>query len=85
MQLLTRCMSVLTDDEMAQVWRAALRVWAEVPLRAQGTEEFMQALRDFGCDIDGELVRFPSAVRDAVLARVEQSRSSRGPARPAEV
>lgn len=85
MQLLTRCMSVLTDGEMDQIWRAALRVWAEVPLRAQGNDEFMQALRDFGCDLDGELIRFPSAVRDTVLACIEQSRSSRGPARPAEV
>ncbi len=85
MILTTRTMSVLTDDEMEQVWQAAWRVFARVPMRIQGTEEFMQALRDFGCDIDGERVRFPEPVRDALMARVEQSRAANGPCRPAEV
>lgn len=85
MHLLTRTMSVLTDEELEQIWQAALRVWARVPLRAQGTEEFNQALSDFGCAISGELVTFPEAVRDKVLARVAQSRQERGPCRPAEV
>src|SRR3990172_388278 len=85
MHLLTHTMSVLNEPEMEQIWQAALRVWARVRLRVQGTEEFMQALRDFGCNIDGERVSFPESVRERVLARVEQSRQERGPCRPADV
>ena len=33
MILATRTMSVLTDDEMEQVWQAAWRVLARVPMR----------------------------------------------------
>jgi trimethylamine--corrinoid protein Co-methyltransferase len=78
-------MSVLNEPEMEQIWQTALRVWARVPLRVQGTEEFMQALRDFGCAIDGERVSFPAAVRERVLERVAQSRQAHGPCRPADV
>jgi trimethylamine---corrinoid protein Co-methyltransferase len=83
--LSTHTMSVLAPEELEQIWQAALRVWARVPLRVQGNEEFMQALRDYGCEIDGELVRFPAAVRDKVLERVEASRREKGPCRPAVV
>lgn len=85
MKLVTRCMSVLSEEEMEQIWQAALRVWAQVPLRAQGTEEFNQLVRDFGCDIDGERITFPQGVRDAVLGRIEEMRKANGPCRPAEV
>ncbi len=85
MHLLSHTMSVLNEPEMEQIWQAALRVWARVPLRVQGTEEFLQPLRDFGCQIDGERVSFPETVRDRVLARVERSREERGPCRPAQV
>lgn len=85
MKLVTRGMMVFDEGEMERIWQAALRVWAEVPLRAQGTEEFMQALRDFGCDVSGEHVRFPQSVRDTVLGQVEASREARGAARPRDV
>ncbi|MHB8997539.1 MAG: trimethylamine methyltransferase family protein [Armatimonadota bacterium] len=85
MKLTTRCMSVFSDDEMERIWNAALRVWAEVPLRAQGTDEFMQLVRDYGCEIDGERITFPQRVRDDVLGRIDEARRQNGPARPAEV
>ncbi|MCE5240458.1 trimethylamine methyltransferase family protein [bacterium] len=85
MHLLTHTMSVLNEPEMEQIWQAALRVWARVPLRVQAPEEFLQPLRDLGCTIDGERVSFPEPVRDLVLGRIEQSRQERGPCRPAEV
>lgn len=85
MHLLTRCMSVLDDAEMEQIWQAALRVWAQVPLRVQAPDEFLQPMREFGCEIEGERISFPSGVRERVLERVEQSRQERGPCRPAEV
>ena len=85
MHLLTHTMSVLSEAEMEQIWQAALRVWARVPLRVQAPEEFLQPLRDLGCEIEGERVSFPEPVRDLVLDRVEQSRRERGPCRPADV
>ncbi len=85
MNLSTHTMSVLTPEEMEKIWQAALRVWARVPLRVQGTDEFLQILRDYGCAIEGELVSFPAGVRDKVLERVEASRAQNGPCRPAVV
>lgn len=85
MVLSTHTMSALSPEEMEQIWQAALRVFARVPLRAQGTDEFLQAVRDFGCEINGELITFPEPVRDKVLDRIAQSRAERGPCRPAEV
>ncbi len=85
MNLTFQAMQVLNEREMQQIWEAALRVWDQVPLRAQGTEEFNEALLDFGCQIDGERMTFPKAVQDKVLARLEQSREGNGPWRPARV
>ena len=38
MKLTTRSMEVLTEDEMTQIWGAALRVWAQLPLHAPAAE-----------------------------------------------
>jgi len=85
MQLTVRAAEVLTPQEMEKILQAARRIWESVPLRAQGTDEFNQLLRDFGCDIDGELVRFPAPVREKVLARITEERRVNGEGRPAEV
>jgi len=85
MPLLTRTPTVLTMEEMEQIFAAGLRVWARVPLRAQGPEEFMQAVRDFGCDIDGDRISFPEPVRERVLAALTERREAHWPPRPAEV
>lgn len=85
MFLQTQVASVLNPEEMESIWQAALRVLARVPLRAQGTEEFNQALRDYGCELDDERLSFPPAVREKLQARIEQSRAERGPCRPAPV
>jgi len=85
MKLSTRPPIVLAEAEMEQIWRAALRVWADVPLRAQGTPEFNDALRGFGCEIRDDRVTFPPQVREKTLERIAQSREAAGPGRPAEV
>ena len=85
MVLRTQCMQVLSDAEMERIRQAALHIWARVPLRAPGTDEFLQALRDFGCEIDGDRISFPSEVREHTLALIEEVREQRGPARPAVV
>ncbi len=84
MILATRTMTVLTEAELAQIEQAAWRVFARVPLRAQGTDEFATALREFGCDLAGERVTFPAPVRDRLRDRLAAARTVNGPGRPAE-
>ena len=85
MKLKTRSTEVLTEAEMKRIWDTALQVWPKVPLRASGNEEFSQAVRDFGCTIEGNHIWLPEPVREKVLDRVAQERERRGPPRPAEV
>jgi len=85
MHLLSHAPTVLSQEEMAQIYEAGLRVWARVPLRAQGPEEFMQAARDFGCEITGDRLSFPAAVRERVLEEIGVYRQAQWPPRPAEV
>ncbi len=58
---------------------------ARVPLRAPGGESFRQPLRDFGCEIDGDLVRFPKPVRDRVLGRISEQKAAGNPPGPADI
>jgi len=55
----------------------AIRVWREVPYRVQGTDEFFSYLTDYGCQVDGELVRFPQRVIDGVLDRIGEEKRQR--------
>lgn len=80
MKLRCRVPEVLSEDECERILQAALRVWARVPLRVQGTPGFYEALAAFGCRIDGERVWFTQAAREAVLGRIEAAR----PAAPTE-
>jgi len=73
-KLRCRVPEVLSEDECERILQAALRVWARVPLRAQGTPDFYDALAALGCRIEGERVWFTQAARDAVLARIGAAR-----------
>lgn len=74
LKLASTVMQVLTDQEMEQIWQAALRVWDQAPLRAQSAEEFNEALLDFGCQVNDEQIRCPKAVQEKVRARIADSR-----------
>jgi len=63
-----------TPDEMERLASAAIRLWGELPLRVQGTEELFDYLADYGCPIEGEHVFFPQTVRDKVLARIAREK-----------
>jgi len=84
-KLTTHSPQVLAEDEISRIWNAALATWAQVPLRAPGPDAFMQALRDYGCDVRGDRIHFPQAVREKVLARINAERERHGPYRPAIV
>ena len=85
MKLKTTTMEVFSEDELENIWEVVLRVWARVPLRAPGGESFRQPLRDFGCEIDGDLVRFPQPVRDRVLGRISEQKAAGNPPGPADI
>jgi trimethylamine--corrinoid protein Co-methyltransferase len=61
-------MRLLSEAQLAGLLQDALVVWRQVPFRVQGTDEFFDLLRAFGCSVDGELVRFPEPVIEKVLA-----------------
>jgi len=74
-KLMTQRPAVLTQRDMQKIYDAAIRVVRRVPLRCQATDEFYDYLRDFGCRIDGDEVRFPKPVVDDVMARIEAHRN----------
>jgi len=87
MQLVTRRPAVLARHDTAQIYEAAIRVVKRVPLRCQATDEFYDLLRAFGCEIQGENVRFPGRVVDDVVGRIAEQRernlAASAPAAPA--
>lgn len=59
---------------MQSIYDAAIRVVKRVPLRCQASEEFYDYLSDFGCEVEGELIRFPGPVVDRVVGQIEEHR-----------
>ncbi|MEW6360453.1 MAG: trimethylamine methyltransferase family protein [Planctomycetota bacterium] len=74
MKLIMQRPSVLTSDDMQKIYDAAIRVVRRVPLRCRATDEFYAYLRDFGCEIAGDQVRFPAPVVDKVVGMIEAQR-----------
>lgn len=68
-------MRLFDEADLETLLQQALRVLRETPFRVQGMDEFLDYLSDFGCTVDGEMVRFPQVVIDKVLARCESERS----------
>ena len=65
-------LELFSEAELEKMLQDALKVWREVPFRVQGTEEFFDYLIDYGCTVDGELVRFPQVVVDKVMGRIAE-------------
>lgn len=65
-----------SDEQLESILGKALTVLRQTPFRIQGTEEVFDLLRTFGCTIEGELVRFPPAVIDRVMARCASDRQA---------
>ena len=74
MRLRTHKPQVLTPVDMQRIYDAAIRVAKRVPLRCQATDEFYGYLREFGCEIDRDSVRFPAAVVDKVVGLIAEHR-----------
>ena len=76
MKLVTRRPEVLTGQDMQKIYDAAIRVVRRVPLTCHATGEFYSYLRQFGCEIDGDQITFPTDVVDKAIARIEEQRAS---------
>ncbi|MGQ9730992.1 MAG: trimethylamine methyltransferase family protein [Candidatus Zipacnadales bacterium] len=66
--------ALFSADELEAIASSAIRLFSELPLRIQGTDELFDYLRDFGCRIDGERVYFPPSVRSRVLDRIREEK-----------
>ena len=61
---------LLGEPELEKCFREALKVWRAVEFKIQGTDEYFDLLSSYGCQVDGEAVRFPEPVISKVLARI---------------
>lgn len=66
---------VLNEKEQKRIYQSALKILAEVPLTADGTDEFNQALLEFGCGVDGKKIYFPRPVVDRLLDRIKEHKA----------
>ena len=67
-----RCdVRLFEEAQLEEILKEALTVLRRTPFRVQGTDEFLDHLTSYGCEVDGELVRFPQRVIDTVMARCQ--------------
>ena len=73
------CNPILTEMDEADlrsIVESALRILKRVPWTIDGTDEFFDHLRDFGCGVDGKKVTFPDAVIDRTMDRVARHKGA---------
>ena len=73
--LLTR---VFDRGDLERMVEHALTVLERTPFRVQGTDEFYDEVRAFGCTVEGEMVGFPKRVIDEVMGRIRASSTEPG-------
>jgi len=61
---------VFGEKELRGIYDASVRIFRSATATIDGPGEFMQALLDFGCEVNGVKVRFPRRVVDEVLDRI---------------
>ena len=62
------------DADLERLLHKALHVLRRLAFRVQGTDEFWDYLTAYGCQVDGESVRFPDPVIDKVMARCAEDK-----------
>jgi trimethylamine---corrinoid protein Co-methyltransferase len=72
---------VLADGEIQKIVQSALKILSQVPLTVDGTEEFSQALLDFGCRVDNKKIFFPKPVIDKLLGRSASNKQNQNSCR----
>ncbi len=74
MKLKVKVPQVLDCHEMREIFDSALKILKEVPLTADGTEEFNQLVSEFGCKVDNKKIYFPDRVINKLLERIEHQK-----------
>ncbi len=74
----------MDEDDLKAIVETGVRILRRVPMTIDGTDEFFDHLRAFGCTIDGDKVWFPDAVIDVVLDRAAQAKRDAPPFDPAD-
>lgn len=64
------------EADVKKIIAAGIQILKESVWTIDGTDEFMQALRTFECDIQGMQVRFPRSVIDRTLERIQRAKPS---------
>ena len=64
-------LSLFDENSLAKIADSARRLAADLSFRIQGTTEFMDLLRDFGCKVSGERVKLTKNVVDTVFDRMD--------------
>ncbi len=63
-------------DDIEQIVNAGIRILRSVPWTIDGTDEFMDYLRNFGCRVDGKKIRITDKVVDKTLERIPMKGAS---------
>lgn len=74
----------MDEDDLQAIVETGVRILRRVPMTIDGTDEFFDHLRAFGCTIDGDKVWCPDAVIDVVLDRAAQAKRDAPPFDPAD-
>ena len=82
MRLPSIAFPVLDEAEMEAIFQAGQRVLASVALRAEGDDEFYDAVRAVGCTVEGHEVRFPQPVIEDTLRHIARYKAEREPQPP---
>jgi trimethylamine--corrinoid protein Co-methyltransferase len=69
----------MEESDLQAITQAGARIIRTVGMRIDGTDEFFEHLRAFGCEIKGIHVHFPARVVDEVMARMAEHRRTHPP------
>jgi len=62
------------EEDIKKIVQASIRIFRNVEWTIDGTDEFMELLRNFGCEIKGKKVKFTDKVVDITLDRINKEK-----------
>jgi len=69
----------MDEADLRAIVDSSLRILKRVPMTIDGTDEFVDHLRAFGCEINGRKVSFPDSVIDRTMSRIAEHKRSNPP------
>jgi len=62
------------QEDIEKIIDASIRIFRTIPWRIDGTEEFAEALKNFGCRVEKSKVQFTDKVVDYTLQRIQEQK-----------